>query len=135
MRPVLRPHHAASGGTVLVLEDDDDVADVVSVALRGAGHRVVRHRDGVDAVAIAAACSPDVVLVDLGLPHLDGMTVCENLRCSGYRGRVVVMSGRALDGAAAGMVDGVLAKPFSLADLREHVQAALEDRVLAEAPA
>ena len=68
------------GGRVLVVEDDDEIADVLRRSLRNEGYEVRTSADGVDALDVAAGFVPDLVVLDLGLPRLDGVEVCRRLR-------------------------------------------------------
>src|ERR1700709_2410215 len=72
-----------SGGRVLVVEDDADIADVLRRSLRNEGYEVKTSADGVDALDVAAGFVPDLVVLDLGLPRLDGVEVCRRLREDG----------------------------------------------------
>ncbi|HYX78338.1 MAG TPA: response regulator, partial [Solirubrobacterales bacterium] len=63
-------------GRVLVVEDDADIADVLRRTLRQEGHEVRCAADGVEALQAAEAFVPDLVILDLGLPKLDGVEVC-----------------------------------------------------------
>ena len=70
----------ASGGRVLVVEDDAEIADVLRRSLRNEGYEVRTSADGVDALDVASGFVPDVVVLDLGLPRMDGIEVCRRLR-------------------------------------------------------
>ncbi len=80
---------------VLVVDDESDVTLVVGEALRDRGHEVECASSGGQAMAIAADFRPDAILVDIGLPDIDGVTLTELLRGSvtGKRLRVVAFSG------------------------------------------
>src|SRR5919197_3175689 len=67
-------------GRVLVVEDDSEIADVVRWTLRQEGHDVRSAEDGVEALEMAESFVPDLVILDLGLPKLDGVEVCRRLR-------------------------------------------------------
>src|SRR5512134_2315805 len=69
-----------STGRVLVVEDDAAIADVLRRALRQEGHEVRSAEDGVEALEVAESFVPDLVILDLGLPKLDGVEVCRRLR-------------------------------------------------------
>ena len=72
-----------TGGRVLVVEDDADIADVLRRSLRNEGYEVRTSGDGVEALDVAAGFVPDLVVLDLGLPRLDGVEVCRRLRADG----------------------------------------------------
>ena len=65
---------------MLVVEDDEAIADVLRRSLRAEGHEVRSAGDGAEALTAAEQFSPDLVVLDLGLPRLDGMEVCRRLR-------------------------------------------------------
>jgi CheY-like chemotaxis protein len=65
---------------VLIVDDDRDAAEMLAQALEGAGHEVRQEHDGMAAVVAAAQFQPDVVLLDLGLPGMDGIEVARRLR-------------------------------------------------------
>lgn len=119
-------------GSILVVEDDHDVADVLIRTLIQSGYDVVRVATGAEAVHRVVEWAPDVVLLDLGLPDLDGLEVCRRIRASGYRSAVVVVSARGHSGDvrrsyAAGAND-FITKPFGLAELQARVSDAVRGR-------
>ena len=67
-------------GRVLIVEDDEDIADVLRRSLRNEGYEVRTSADGVEALDVAAGFFPDLVVLDLGLPRMDGVEVCRRLR-------------------------------------------------------
>ena len=67
-------------GRVLVVEDDAEIADVLRRSLRQEGHEVRTAADGVEALDARRGFVPDLVVLDLGLPRLDGVEVCRRLR-------------------------------------------------------
>ena len=120
------------GASIVVVEDDDDVADMMVRSLTRAGHVPERVSTGADAVATAAQQDPDLMLLDLGLPDLDGIEVCKQVRAAGYRGGVVIVTARTapddvIDSLDAGAND-FLAKPFGLAELGARVNEVLRRR-------
>lgn len=66
--------------TILVVDDNEDAADALALVLEAAGHRVFRARDGAGAVEAARENRPDVVLLDIGLPDLDGCEVAKRIQ-------------------------------------------------------
>ena len=110
----------------LVVEDDPDISSALVETLEGAGFRVTSARDGRAAVGVAAADPPDLVTLDLTLPHMDGIEVCRRIRETSdcY---IVIVSARSdevdkLIGLEVGADDFVL-KPFSPRELRARVAA------------
>jgi DNA-binding response OmpR family regulator len=110
----------------LVVEDDPDISSALVETLEGAGFRVTSALDGRRAVSAAAADPPDLVTLDLTLPHMDGIEVCRRIRETSdcY---IVIVSARSdevdkLIGLEVGADDFVL-KPFSPRELRARVAA------------
>ncbi|GAA1436671.1 response regulator transcription factor [Mycobacterium cookii] len=110
----------------MVVEDDPDISSALVETLEGAGFRVTSARDGRQAVEAAAGDPPDLVTLDLTLPHMDGIEVCRRIRESSdcY---IVIVSARSdevdkLIGLEVGADDFVL-KPFSPRELRARVAA------------
>ena len=112
---------------ILLVEDDEMLAQAVTRALRQSAHTVQRAASGADADEILAANEFDLVLLDLGLPHLDGFEVLKRLRARRNRVPVLVLTVRdSLDDRVAGLdlgADDYLTKPFELAELEARVRA------------
>jgi len=109
------------------------VRALLKVALGPAGSRLIEAADGSEAVEAAWRERPDVVLLDVGLPKLNGIDVCRALKTNPQPPRVLLITGNTsepeLDACGA---DGIVAKPFSPAALLETVRRELD---LAPAPA
>jgi DNA-binding response OmpR family regulator len=122
----------ASAGTpvrVLLAEDDTDIAVPLSRALRREGYDVETHGDGPDALHAVITGSVDLVVLDLGLPRMDGLEVCRRIRAYGSNIPVLVLTARAEEvdtvvGLDAG-ADDYVAKPFRLPVLLARVRALL----------
>lgn len=117
-----------AGSRVLVVEDEPVLAGTVATYLDRAGHQVQTVADGLQAVEVASDWSPDVVVLDLGLPGLDGVEVCRRIRTFSdcY---VLMVTARAdevdtLVGLSVG-ADDYLTKPFSVRELVARVQVVL----------
>ncbi|HKP60786.1 MAG TPA: response regulator, partial [Polyangiales bacterium] len=113
---------------VLVVDDEPLVRQHLRRLLELRGFSVSEATDGRSGIAAATNSEPDVILLDLSMPDLDGVTVIRNLRAAGSRARVVLCSGN-LDYAAergleSGLVQGVLQKPFSTDELIEAIERA-----------
>ena len=136
MAPASPSASLASSATVLVVDDEPALVEVVSTALRARGHRVVVATTGRDALEAASAEPPDVVLLDLGLPDLDGVDVCTHLR-RWYRNPIVVLSADgAEDRKVAALDEGAddyVTKPFSMPELLARLRVALRHRRAADA--
>ncbi|HET7343465.1 MAG TPA: ATP-binding protein [Methylomirabilota bacterium] len=84
------PEPAAERRSIVLIEDNDDAREVLALALEMDGHRVWSARTGRDGLALAQRERPDLVLVDIGLPDMDGYAVCRALRDTGGRDVVVI---------------------------------------------
>jgi DNA-binding response OmpR family regulator len=118
---------------VLVVEDDPDLARALELELGHAGYTVRVVGDGPAALRLEAEWKPELVLLDLGLPSLDGFDVCRRLR-GATRAPVVILTARdavadRVRGLDAGADDYVV-KPFSLDELLARVRAALRRATL-----
>ncbi len=113
--------------TVLVIDDEVQIRRLLKVCLEANGYRVVEAANGREGITVAAQYPPDVVVLDLGLPDMDGVTVLKRLR-DWSRVPVVVLSVRdreedkiaALDNGA----DDYVAKPFSTGELLARLRVA-----------
>src|SRR4051794_13977836 len=133
-RPEIEPGALA----VLVVEDDRRMAAFLDRALTYAGYRVAVAEDGERALASAAENAPDLVLLDVMLPGIDGLEVARRLR-TGVSGGVPILMLTAreglddrIEGLDAG-ADDYLAKPFALQELLARLRALLRGRALAVA--
>jgi two-component system, OmpR family, response regulator len=120
---------APSQSTVGLCEDDDELRGVVRDALEREGFRVRATASGTEAVKSFADRTPDVLVLDIGLPDADGRDVCQALRARGVRTPVLFLTARdalpdRLSGFHAGG-DDYLTKPFALAELLVRVHALL----------
>ncbi|MGH2712246.1 MAG: response regulator transcription factor [Actinomycetota bacterium] len=110
---------------VLVVEDDAMVRDVLTTLLGFDGLEVVTASDGSIGLELATTIDPDVLVLDVGLPGMDGLELCRSVRESGSEIRIVMVSGRdgegaELDGVAAG-ANIYLRKPFSPLELLDAI--------------
>lgn len=118
--------------TVLLAEDDTAIADPLSRALQREGYRVVTAADGVAALHLARQGPIDLLVLDLGLPGMDGLEVCRRLRTSLPDLPVLMLTARTDEvdfvvGLDAG-ADDYVGKPFRLAELLARVRALLRRR-------
>jgi DNA-binding response OmpR family regulator len=117
-----------SAATVVLVEDEPAIADAVAARLRADGHRVEVARDGPAGVALCRAVAPDLVVLDLMLPGLDGYEVCRQVQAARP---VLVLMLTARDEEADVVVglrmgaDDYLTKPFSMRELSARVAALL----------
>ncbi|HWB69534.1 MAG TPA: response regulator transcription factor [Solirubrobacterales bacterium] len=121
----------AVGGRVLVVEDDTEIADVLRRSLRNEGYEVKTSADGVEALDIAAGFVPDLVVLDLGLPRLDGVEVCRRLRAGGDVPILMLTARAETEDRVAGLdsgADDYLVKPFERTELLARIRALLRRR-------
>jgi DNA-binding response OmpR family regulator len=115
--------------TVLIVEDDEGIAMPLVRTLGREGYDVERVGEGSTAVSKALAGSVDLMILDLGLPDIDGLEVCRQVRAGGYDGGVLILTARGgeLDrvvGLDVG-ADDYMSKPFGLAELLARTRALL----------
>jgi DNA-binding response OmpR family regulator len=117
---------------VLVVEDDEEIAHVLQRSLRLEGYDVKLADDGVRALEEAHAFLPDIVVLDLGLPRLDGLDVAKRLRDDGDDVPILILTARdALESRVEGLdvgADDYLVKPFERQELLARLRALLRRR-------
>src|SRR5918911_76793 len=116
---------------VLVVEDDADIAGVLRRSLGMEGYEVRIAGDGVEALSQASVFSPDAVVLDLGLPRLDGVEVCRRLREEGDVPILVLTARDALEARVEGLdsgADDYLVKPFERDELLARLRALMRRR-------
>ena len=111
---------------LLVVEDEQSLREGIAKKLRLSGYEVDACEDGEEALDILASEQYDLILLDLNLPKVDGMTVLRTLRQSDLETRVLILSARSeiadkVDGLDAGAND-YLSKPFALAELEARIR-------------
>src|SRR3954471_7339663 len=116
---------------ILIVEDDPDIADLVARYLDKAGFVTERAANGRDALTALAARPPDLMVLDLMLPHVDGLEVCRQVRANPQSAAIpiIMLTARAEEserivGLELG-ADASLAKPFSPNELVARVRALL----------
>jgi two-component system, OmpR family, response regulator MprA len=116
---------------VLVVEDDSDIAGVLRRSLGMAGYEVRVAGDGEAALEASALFEPDAVVLDLGLPKLDGVEVCRRLRQDGDVPILMLTARDALDSRVEGLdsgADDYIVKPFERDELLARLRALLRRR-------
>ena len=116
--------------TILVIEDDDTLRNTLEMGLEGEGYRVLKAANGREGIRLAADERPDLVLLDVTLPGVNGFDVCRELRGKGFSAPIIMVTGRAEEvdrvvGLEIG-ADDYLTKPFGrrelLARIRVHLR-------------
>ncbi len=114
---------------ILVVDDEDSLTDLVSSALRFAGYEVVTESNGIDALRRIKGQTPDLVVLDVNMPEIDGFEVCRRLRRDGVDIPVIFLTARDdIDDLRSGFRQGgddYLTKPFSLEELGLRIEALL----------
>jgi DNA-binding response OmpR family regulator len=113
-------------GKVLLVEDDLAIAEPLARALRRDDHEVMVCGDGLQALEAARQTDPDLVVLDLGLPGMDGMEVCRILRAEGNRVPVLMLTARAAEmDVVVGLdigADDYVSKPFRAKELMARIR-------------
>jgi len=120
---------SAPEARLLVVDDEPNIRDLLAESLRFAGFEVVTASDGLEAVAAAARERPDLVVLDVMMPGIDGFEVVRRLRAEGTRVPVLFLTARddkadAINGLTVGG-DDYVTKPFSLGELVARIRALL----------
>jgi two-component system OmpR family response regulator len=123
------PGAAQAEARLLVVEDDPNILELLSASLRFAGFSVATASDGGEAESAVAAHNPDLVVLDVMLPDVDGFEVVRRLRANGMRTPVVFLTARdATEDKIHGLTlggDDYVTKPFSLEELTARIRAVL----------
>ena len=126
-----------NGQTILVVDDEPSIAEIVSLYLRQAGFRVRVARDGVAALKELTEELPDLVVLDLMLPGVDGLEITRRLRAVGNTPIIMLTARREEADRVLGLeigADDYIVKPFSNAELVSRVRAVLRRTAASAAP-
>lgn len=123
------PGHVAR---VLIAEDDQRLREAVARALTFEGYQVTTVADGIEALERMAQIPPDVIVLDIAMPELDGLATCRRLRTGGDHTPVLMLTARhEVSDRVAGLdagADDYLVKPFALEELLARLRALLRRR-------
>ena len=121
------PEGAGSGG-ILIVEDEPELVRALRINLRARQYGVLTAGTGREALAVAASHPPDAIILDLGLPDIDGIEVIVELR-RWFKAPIIVLSGRTSPGDKIGALDvgadDYVTKPFAMAELLARLRAVL----------
>jgi two-component system response regulator MprA len=119
----------SSSNRILIAEDDRGVRNAVERALQYEGYEVTAVEDGAQVLEFAAEHTPDLYLLDVMMPYVDGLSVCRTLRQRGDKTPVLVLTARhEISDRVAGLdagADDYLVKPFALDELLARIRALL----------
>jgi two-component system OmpR family response regulator len=114
---------------ILVVDDEESLTDLVSSALRFAGYQVRSESNGFDAIRTIKSAAPDLIVLDVNMPEMDGFEVCRRIRRDGVQTPVIFLTARDdIDDLRVGFRQGgddYLTKPFSLEELGLRIEALL----------
>jgi two-component system, OmpR family, response regulator MprA len=117
------------GPSILVVDDEPAIRDALRMILTQRGYRVLLAGDGEEALSMVASLRPDLVILDILLPHLDGLTACRRLRAGGDEVPVLMLTARdSVGDRVAGLetgADDYVVKPFASEELVARIHALL----------
>ena len=132
------PENKTDSKTILVVDDVSDNRILLSLSLQDMGYRVLTACDGEEAVSIADCARPDLILMDIAMPHLDGLGATRRIRDTGGLQHVPVVAVTAFDTSGfrkaafdAGF-DGYLTKPIDFERLRTLIARLLSNHETSE---
>ena len=124
--------------TVLIVEDEKNIVDILRFNLQREGYQTLEAYDGESGLALAVSSNPDLILLDVMLPKMNGFDVCKSLRSQGSNVPVIILTAREEEsdkvlGLEIG-ADDYITKPFSMRELIARVGANIRRTAMA-APA
>jgi two-component system response regulator MprA len=123
---------------ILIADDDRAVRDALRRALALGGYEIAMAQGGQEALDAVADAAPDAIVLDIGMPDVDGLEVCRRLRRAGDRVPILMLTARdavadRIEGLDAG-ADDYLVKPFDVGELKARLRALLRRRTGGEDP-
>jgi len=123
----------AGSASILVVDDEQSIRRLLRTTLAGHGYRILEAASGQAALDMLARERPDVVLLDLGLPDLDGVEVIRRLRGSSSRVPIIVLSSHNGEAEKVGVLDlgadDYVTKPFGMAELVARIRSVLRRQI------
>ena len=110
---------------ILIVDDEKNIADIIAFNLKKEGYQVIKAGDGEEGVKMAMEENPDLILLDLMLPKMDGFEVCRRIRASSKQIGIIMLTARAqeMDKVSGLMLgaDDYITKPFSPTELNARI--------------
>ena len=123
---------------ILIVEDDPDLAGFIQKGLREERYAVDRAQEGEEGLLMASTTPYDLIILDVMLPKLDGLTVCRRLRTTGNKTPILFLTARgAVEDRVSGLnmgADDYLAKPFAFAELLARARALIRRTGVGQTP-
>jgi two-component system KDP operon response regulator KdpE len=118
---------------ILVIDDEPPIRRLLRTSLTANGFQVIEAANGAEGIASIKAHRPDVIILDLGLPDVDGLDLIRKLRDNGNRTPIIVLSSRGEEGIKVDALDAgaddYVTKPFGMAELIARIHTALRHKV------
>ena len=124
--------------TILIVDDEKPIVEILVCNLQKEGYNTLEANDGLTAVEIATTKKPDLILLDIMLPKMDGLTVCKKIRAS-LNVPILMLTAKDEEidkilGLELG-ADDYITKPFSVRELMARIKANLRKSEIKESPA
>jgi len=126
------------GKTVLIVDDEKNIVDILSFNLKKEGYEIVAAYDGLSALEEYQRYRPDLILLDIMLPKLNGFEVCKRIRGADLKTPIVMLTAREEEtdkvfGLELG-ADDYITKPFSIREVQARVKANIRRSAISDAP-
>lgn len=126
------------GNLILIVEDEQSIVDILAFNLKKEGYEILEATDGAQGLEMAISSNPDLILLDLMLPKMDGFAVCKELRSRGMAVPIVMLTAREDEedkvmGLELG-ADDYITKPFSMRELQARVRANIRRNAMQPQP-
>ena len=116
--------------TVLLTDDNEDIVELVQLVLKNSGYKLITARDGIEAVDICLKQNPDLVLMDLKMPNMNGFDATRTLRSKGFTNPIIVLTGSesAADRQQAEQagVNGYILKTLDMKEVESKIDSFLQ---------